>query len=92
MTKLSNGSPMSAKITGAGCLLGGIIASFLFRNHHPQQETLVEAVGFYNIAGEVAENADHVKGPGSFLSELLDQLYLLNYQTYKKFVSKEEVE
>lgn len=92
VTKLSNGSPMSAKITGAGCLLGGIIASFLFRNQHPQQETLVEAVSFYNIAGEVAEEADHAKGPGSFLSELLDQLYLLNYQTYKKFVSKEEVE
>ncbi|MFB2004504.1 hydroxyethylthiazole kinase [Staphylococcus aureus] len=92
VTQLSNGSPMSAKITGAGCLLGGIITSFLFRNNHPQQETLVEAVSFYNIAGEIAENADHVKGPGSFLPELLDQMYLLDYQTFEKYVRKEEVE
>ena len=31
VVKLSNGSPLLAKITGAGCLLGGIVASFLFR-------------------------------------------------------------
>ena len=28
VVKLSNGSPLLAKITGAGCLLGGIVASF----------------------------------------------------------------
>ncbi|MCD9067606.1 hydroxyethylthiazole kinase [Staphylococcus pasteuri] len=92
MTKLSNGSSMSAKITGAGCLLGGIIASFLFRNTKPKHETLVEAVSFYNIAGEIAASEDKVKGPGSFLPELLDQMYLLDYKTYEKYVKKEEVD
>ena len=32
IVKLSNGSPLLAKITGAGCLLGGLVAGFLFRN------------------------------------------------------------
>ncbi|EUO07894.1 hypothetical protein P091_02718, partial [Staphylococcus aureus M1024] len=28
---LANGSPLLARVTGAGCLLGGVIAGFLFK-------------------------------------------------------------
>ena len=40
IVQLSNGSPLLAKVTGAGCLLGGIIASFLFGNIHPSLQQL----------------------------------------------------
>ena len=50
VVKLSNGSPLLAKITGAGCLLGGIVASFLFREENPTLQVLEEAVSIYNIA------------------------------------------
>ena len=46
IVKLSNGSPLLANITGAGCLLGGVVASFLFRNTQPSIEALIEAVVF----------------------------------------------
>ena len=49
VVKLSNGSPLLAKITGAGCLLGGIVASFLFREENPTLQVLEEAVSIYNI-------------------------------------------
>ena len=48
VVKLSNGSPLLAKITG-GCLLGGIVASFLFREENPTLQVLEEAVSIYNI-------------------------------------------
>lgn len=91
MIKLSNGSPLLAKITGAGCLLGGIVASFLFKNTNPSIDDLIEAVSVYNIAAELAEKASYVHGPGSFLPELLDQLYQLEDVTYEKYLKKEEV-
>ncbi len=31
---LANGSPLLARVTGAGCLLGGVIAGFLFREQN----------------------------------------------------------
>ena len=86
--KLSNGSPLLTKITGAGCLLGGVLASFLFRNTQPSIDLLVEAVSVYNIAAEFAEQAPHVNGPGTFLSELLDQLYQINDIAYKNQVKR----
>ena len=55
IVKLSNGSPLLAKITGAGCLLGGLVAGFLFRNTHPSLQVLEESVSYYNIAAEIAE-------------------------------------
>ena len=65
VVKLSNGSPLLAKITGAGCLLGGIVASFLFREENPTLQVL-EAVSIYNIAAEIAEKDQQVNGPGTF--------------------------
>ena len=65
VVKLSNGSPLLAKITGAGCLLGGIVASFLFRRKSTLQ-VLEEAVSIYNIAAEIAEKDQQVNGPGTF--------------------------
>ena len=88
--KLSNGSPLLLK-SRAGCLLGGVLASFLFRNTQPSIDLLVEAVSVYNIAAEFAEQAPHVNGPGTFLSELLDQLYQMNDITYKNQVKKVEI-
>lgn len=66
VVKLSNGSPLLAKITGAGCLLGGIVASFLFREENPTLQVLEEAVSIYNIAAEIAEKDRQVNGPGTF--------------------------
>ena len=39
----------------AGCLLGGLVAGFLFRNTHPSLQVLEESVSYYNIAAEIAE-------------------------------------
>lgn len=89
---LSNGSPLLTKVTGAGCLLGGVIAGFLFRDTKPDIDALIEAVSVFNIAAELATENENCNGPGTFSSILLDTLYHLDNMTYQQWIRIEEVE
>ena len=86
--KLSNGSPLLARITGAGCLLGAIVASFV-DSETPSINALIEAVSLYNIAAEKAEQIS--AGPGSFKVELLNALYNMTFETDIQYQNKQEV-
>jgi len=69
--RLPGGSAMMTKITGAGCSLGGVTATYL-----AVAEPFVAAVSaalLYNRASETAEKSS--KGPGSFQTALLDALW-----------------
>ena len=68
--RLPGGSAMMTKITGAGCSLGGVTATYL-----AVAEPLVAAISaslLYNRASEIAEAKS--SGPGSFQVTLLDAL------------------
>src|SRR5699024_4309452 len=86
--KLSNGSSLLAKKTGAGCLLGAIVASFV-ESEDPSINALIEAVSIYNIAAEQAEQSS--AGPGTFKVELLNALYNITFETYLQYHNKQEV-
>ncbi|MBT1174791.1 hydroxyethylthiazole kinase [Bifidobacterium sp. LC6] len=69
--RLPGGSALMAKITGAGCSLGGVTATYL-----AVAEPLVAALAaslLYDRAAEVAEA--EAKGPGSFQVAFLDALW-----------------
>lgn len=69
--RLPGGSAMMTKITGAGCSLGGVTATYL-----AVSEPLVAALSaslLYNRASEIAETKSD--GPGSFQIALLDALW-----------------
>lgn len=91
IVKLANGSQMLTKITGAGCLLGGVIASFLNRNLTPSIENVIEAVSIFNIAAEQAEGETSSQGPGSFLTRFVDKLYTIEHSEYMQLRQLEEV-
>lgn len=68
--RLPGGSAMMTKITGAGCSLGGVTATYL-----AVAEPLVAALAaslLYDRASEIAEVKSD--GPGSFQVALLDAL------------------
>lgn len=68
---MHNGHHYQEKITGSGCVLGAIAASFLAVENI--EESIVNAVSLYNIAAErAAESAD---GPGTFSVQLIDEIY-----------------
>ncbi len=90
--KLFNGSPLLAQVTGAGCLLGAIVASFMDDNLKVDIESLIQAVAFYNIAAENAEQLTSDKGPGSFMIALLDSLSQVSEADYLHHCKKQEVE
>lgn len=69
--RLPGGSAMMTKITGAGCSLGGVTATYL-----AVSEPLVAAISaslLYNRASEIAQRES--KGPGSFQVAFLDALW-----------------
>ena len=71
MFRLPGGSAMMTKITGAGCSLGGVTATYL-----AVAEPLVAALAaslLYDRASEIAEAKSD--GPGSFQVALLDALW-----------------
>jgi thiamine-phosphate diphosphorylase/hydroxyethylthiazole kinase len=72
---IRNGSAFLGRITGAGCALGAVIASYVAL--HPDDKFLAALAGIlhYEIAAEVAEKDVSCKGPGSFIPAFLDALY-----------------
>ncbi|WP_408072036.1 hydroxyethylthiazole kinase [Butyrivibrio sp. JL13D10] len=77
---VSNGNPMMGQITGTGCMLGAICATFLSRQQ--RTEAVINACGFFGMAGEVAYKKITEKkqkpGAGSFLVELLNAISTLD--------------
>ncbi|KAG0689708.1 hypothetical protein C6P40_004607 [Pichia californica] len=71
---ISGGDPLMAEISGSGCALGGVIASYVASTSYFQAfEATVSAVRAYKKAGLKA--ASKSKGPGSFTIKFLDELY-----------------
>lgn len=71
--RILNGTPLFQAITGAGCMLGAVIAACLAAcPDNPWMAGICGTLAF-NIAGEKA--AGKSSGPGSFRINLMDQLY-----------------
>ena len=81
VTYCQNGDVMLQNITASGCLLTSIIGAFTSIAGDNQYEAIVEAVSAYGIAGERAKRI--AKGPGTFIPNFLDELYLLKSETIK---------
>lgn len=68
-----NGHPMLTKVTGTGCLLSAVIGAFCAVEPHTASAA-ASAVAVYGVAAEAAMKISGEKGPGSFQTELLNQL------------------
>lgn len=70
-TKISNGHPWMAKVTGTGCLSGGVIAAFMA----VEPDAMLAAAAALTVTGVSAElAARHARGPGTFEAAFLDAL------------------
>ncbi|ODV59355.1 bifunctional hydroxyethylthiazole kinase/thiamine-phosphate diphosphorylase, partial [Ascoidea rubescens DSM 1968] len=75
--KIVGGHELMGKITGSGCSLGSTITTFVAaRQALDTFSSVVNAVRLYNEAGYRAGIVS--KGPGSFMSNFIDELYLLS--------------
>lgn len=83
---LSNGNPMMSAITGTGCMLGAVCTTCL-PGADPIHSVIL-GTAIMGIAGEQA--AVLSKGPGTFQTEFLDQVYLINPQILTERIRIEE--
>lgn len=72
---VKNGTPLLTKVTGGGCLLGAVVASFVYNKVKPTLEDLTEALATYTVASEFACKLPNGTLPGHFAVHLIDQLY-----------------
>ena len=70
--RLSGGSALMEKVTGCGCSLGGVMATYGCVTD--PFTAAVAASALYNLAGSRA--GQKVKGPGNFYAQFLDEIYL----------------
>lgn len=72
---VSNGHELLGRITGSGCVLGTIISLMLAVCRGDKLLAALSGLLMYEVAAEVAAARKDVKGPGTFVPALIDELY-----------------
>lgn len=72
---VSNGHELLGKITGSGCVLGTTISLMLAVSRGDKLLATIAGLLHYEIAAEIAAAREDVKGPGTFVPALIDELY-----------------
>lgn len=83
--RLSNGSPLMAKVTGLGCSATALIGAFLAVNPNNPLEATASAMALLGVAGELA--ALESNGPGSLQVNILDKLHTLTAAAFASHVN-----
>jgi thiamine-phosphate diphosphorylase/hydroxyethylthiazole kinase len=80
---MSNGHELLGRITGSGCVLGTAISLMLAACREDKLLAALAGLLHYEIAAEVAAAREDVKGPGTFVPALIDELYSIQKNTSK---------
>lgn len=82
---LANGHPWMTRITGVGCCASALVGAFCAVQVDAWRAT-VAAMAYLGVAGEVAAERVQARGQGvgSLQIELLDQLQLLDHDTFQQ--------
>lgn len=81
VVEIHNGHPLMTKVTGLGCSASAIIGAFLAHADDIFESTTA-AVALLSLAGELAQ--EKANGPGTLQLHILDILYQLDEETFKK--------
>lgn len=71
---VKNGHEYLGRITGSGCVLGTTISAMLAVHRHDNLVAVIAGLLHYEIAAELAAQRLDVKGPGTFVPALIDEL------------------
>lgn len=86
MIHIHNGTPQLSTITGTGCMLGALCATYLSANI--SLEAVITASALLGIAGEKAKTE---QGSGTFYVNLMDALSTLTAENISKNIKMEEI-
>lgn len=86
---IRNGHPWMGRITGAGCMLDGVIAAFCAVHPDRMIEAAAAAVAAEGLCGEFAYELAKDSGTGSFRMHLLDVMSRLDDRMWEEGVKIE---
>ena len=92
---VKNGHELLGRITGSGCVLGTTISVMLAVSKEDKLVATLAALLHYEIAAEIAAARSDVKGPGTFVPALIDELYNIQKASQEKdtsWIEKAKVE
>ena len=92
---IKNGHELLGRITGSGCVLGTTLSAMLAVNREDKVIATIAGLLHYEIAAEVAAEREDVKGPGTFVPALIDELYRIHSATLQNdlhWLSRAKVE
>jgi thiamine-phosphate diphosphorylase/hydroxyethylthiazole kinase len=76
-----NGHELLGRITGSGCVLGTTISITLAVCRQDKLLAVLSGLLQYEIAAEIAARREDVKGPGTFVPALIDEIYNIQKAT-----------
>jgi len=71
---ISNGHELLGRITGSGCVVGTIMSATMAVHREDKLLAAISGILQYEIAAEFAAVRDDVRGPGTFVPALIDEL------------------
>jgi hydroxyethylthiazole kinase len=78
LAAIANGHPLMARVTAMGCVASALVGACL-AVEPDSWKAVAAALIIVGVAGELA--AERARGPGSFVSEILDAIYALDPAT-----------
>ncbi|KAH6668792.1 Hydroxyethylthiazole kinase family-domain-containing protein [Halenospora varia] len=78
---VKNGHELLGRITGSGCVLGTTISLMLAVCRNDKLLAALAALLHYELAAERAAEREDVKGPGTFVPALIDEIYNIQKET-----------
>ncbi|KAL4979744.1 hypothetical protein BDW66DRAFT_157192 [Aspergillus desertorum] len=80
---VENGHELLGQVTGTGCAAGTVAGCFIAAHPTDKFLAVLSALLMYEIAAENAAAKDFVRGPGSFASTFIDELYAIRQAALK---------
>lgn len=87
---VNNGHELMGRVVGTGCMAASVLGCFA-AVHEDKLKTSTAALVAFGIAGEIAAEAEGVKGPGSYKIALFDSMHNLVYEEIEKRMKIEMV-
>lgn len=81
--RIDNGHHYLGQMTGSGCALGTAISAAVAAWPKDKLAATIAAILHYEIAAELAAQAENVRGPGTFGVAFLDSLYHIREENSK---------
>ncbi|RFU29173.1 hypothetical protein B7463_g7177, partial [Scytalidium lignicola] len=83
---ISNGHELLGRITGSGCVLGTTLSAMMVVCNSDKLLAAIAGLLHFEIAGEIAATRTDIKGPGSFVPALIDELICDVQERFRKAI------